>query len=125
MRGALDVIIVFGGILAGLILLTLGWAFGFGPRFGVWLVRLKHFGLGVMNGSVRVDYRELAIVLGGAIGIGLIMLGHVLWGSLVALTVQPLWIIDTWRDRAWGKFAMAVYWTAAYLFGAAQALGGV
>lgn len=96
------------------------------PRgFGLLLVRLKAWGLGVLEGRVRINYRELWIGLTGAAGIGLIMLaGKPLEGSLVALAGQYFWVVDTWRARAWGKWAMSVFYTGVYIVGAARALWG-
>lgn len=125
MRNVMDCVLVILLVLIGLAWMFVGAVFGLGKRHGQFLVRGKYWLLDVLAGRVRVNYRELAIGLGGAAGIGLIMFRHDFWGSLVALTVQPLWVIDMWRERAWGKFALAVYFTAAYLFGAVRALGGV
>ncbi len=91
---------------------------------GQMLVRLKHWCLAVMEGRERVNYRELWILLTGAVGIGLVMFcGQVLAGSLVALLGQYFWIADTWRARAWGKCALSIYFTLAYVVGALRAWG--
>lgn len=70
---------------------------------------------------------QLAIFILGGLGAALIALGGHLapFGFLAALLAQPLWLIDTWRSRKWGMFAMACWYTVVWGYGAWTNLGGV
>lgn len=125
MSAILDTLVAICCIALGILLMIVGAVLGLGSRIGPWLVRGKYWLIDVLTGRVRVNYRELWILLTGAAGIGAIVCGQLLAGSLVALLGQPLWVMDTWRARAWGKCALSIYFTLAYVVGALRAWGVV
>lgn len=45
--------------------------------------------------------------------------GHpwVLYGYALLLVAQPIWIVETFRHRMWGMFAMAWLYTGAWSMG--------
>lgn len=114
-----------GAMLFGIIVAILASAFGLGRRVGPWLVRGKHWLIGVLSGQVQVDFIQVAIVLLGCAGALLISYGGTLntWGITATLAAQPFWILATMRTKQWGMLAMALFYTVVWGVGALIAWG--
>ncbi len=116
MRDFFDTIVCIACFACLLLLLLVCGLTGRGKRLGPWLVRIKHYILDIVVGHRRIDYGQAAILILGAIGIGLMAISDdaARWGIALVLAGQPLWIVETRRKRQWGMFALSIWFTLAW-----------
>jgi hypothetical protein len=67
---------------------------------------------------MKFDYIQLLLLICGASSIVLLSEPNLLiFGYLVVLFSQPIWMYETWKKRQWGIFILAFVYTASALNG--------